>query len=151
MGILYLCLHSLTLPAKHILSKPQIVRSMGSNLHTAVTVSHSAAAGRSLLPKVQQRSRHKPFYDNHHHVRVSAAPRICELFNTCSFSWFFSFFFLFVVVITVALSHRGVNYTFQPQIKSLMMPHCAFCDFPFLLLPWRFSSLKLSTAIVVMI
>lgn len=60
---------SITLPAKHILSKPQIVRSMGSNLHTAVTVSHSAAAGRSLLPKVQ-RSRHKPFYDNHHHVRA---------------------------------------------------------------------------------
>uniref|UniRef100_A0A3Q3WGI6 Uncharacterized protein n=1 Tax=Mola mola TaxID=94237 RepID=A0A3Q3WGI6_MOLML len=64
---------SVALPVKRILSKPQIVRSLGSSSsssssHTTGIVSHPAMAGRSLLPKVQ-RSRHRPLHDINHHVR----------------------------------------------------------------------------------
>ncbi|XP_039998994.1 methyl-CpG-binding domain protein 3a [Xiphias gladius] len=49
-----------SLPVKCILNKPQIVRGLGSNLHTDVNASHSWAG----LTKVQ-RSRHKHLYINH--------------------------------------------------------------------------------------
>nr|XP_046265384.1 methyl-CpG-binding domain protein 3a [Scatophagus argus] len=60
---------SVTLPVKRILNKPQIVRSLGSSLHTNMNPSHGAA-GRSLLTKVQQRSRHKHLYDINHQIRA---------------------------------------------------------------------------------
>lgn len=55
-------------PVKRILNKPQIVRTLGSNLHTDVNASHSRA-GWSLLTKVQ-RSRHKHHYDTNHQIRT---------------------------------------------------------------------------------
>ncbi|TKS79973.1 Methyl-CpG-binding domain protein 3 [Collichthys lucidus] len=57
-----------SVPVKRILSKPQIVRSLGSNLHTNVNPSHNMA-GRSLLTKVQ-RSRHKHYYDISHQIKA---------------------------------------------------------------------------------
>ncbi|KAK5859845.1 hypothetical protein PBY51_021368 [Eleginops maclovinus] len=56
------------IPVKRILNKPQIVRSLGNNLHTDVNASNSRA-GWSLLTKVH-RSRHKHLYDNNHHIRA---------------------------------------------------------------------------------
>ncbi|KAL7386769.1 hypothetical protein ABVT39_013274 [Epinephelus coioides] len=55
-------------PVKRILNKPQIVRTLGSNLHTDVNASHSRG-GWSLLTKVQ-RSRHKHLYDINHQIRA---------------------------------------------------------------------------------
>ncbi|XP_037644416.1 methyl-CpG-binding domain protein 3a [Sebastes umbrosus] len=55
-------------PVKRILNKPQIVRTLGGNLHTDVNASHSRA-GWSLLTKVQ-RSRHKHHYDTNHQIRT---------------------------------------------------------------------------------
>jgi len=57
-----------SVPIKRILNKPQIVRSLGSNLHPDVNASHSRA-GWSLLSKVQ-RSRHKNLYEVNHQNRV---------------------------------------------------------------------------------
>ncbi|KAG7214654.1 hypothetical protein INR49_010546 [Caranx melampygus] len=55
-------------PVKCILNKPQIVRGLGSNLHTDVNASNSRA-GRLLLTKVQ-RSRHKHLYNINHQIRA---------------------------------------------------------------------------------
>lgn len=59
---------SVTLPVKRIFNKPQIVRSLGSSLHTNVNPSQ-AIAGHSLMTKVQ-RSRHKHHYDMNHQIRA---------------------------------------------------------------------------------
>ncbi|XP_038575248.1 methyl-CpG-binding domain protein 3a [Micropterus salmoides] len=56
------------IPVKRILHKPQIVRSLGSNLHADVNANHSRTA-RSLLTKVQH-SRHKHLYDINHQIRA---------------------------------------------------------------------------------
>ncbi|XP_034559336.1 methyl-CpG-binding domain protein 3a [Notolabrus celidotus] len=56
-----------SVPVQRILHKPQIVRSLGSNLHSNVNAS-SSLTGRSLLNKVQ-RSRHKHHYDTNHQIR----------------------------------------------------------------------------------
>ncbi|KAF7668667.1 hypothetical protein LDENG_00297550 [Lucifuga dentata] len=53
--------------AKRFLNKPQIVRSLGGNLHTDLH-GCSPRTGRALMTK-SQRSRHKHLYDNHH-IRV---------------------------------------------------------------------------------
>ncbi|XP_028988951.1 methyl-CpG-binding domain protein 3a [Betta splendens] len=57
-----------SVPVKHILNKPQLVRGLGSNHHTDVTSSHSRA-GRLLSTKVQP-SRHKHLYNTNHQVRA---------------------------------------------------------------------------------
>lgn len=57
-----------SVPVKRFLNKPQIVRGMGSNLHTDMNASNSRA-GRLLLTKVQ-RSRHKHPHDINHQIRV---------------------------------------------------------------------------------
>ncbi|XP_070775156.1 methyl-CpG-binding domain protein 3a [Enoplosus armatus] len=57
-----------SVPVKRILNKPQIVRSLGSNLHTDVNANHSRT-GRSLLTKVQH-NRHIHLYDISHQVRA---------------------------------------------------------------------------------
>ncbi|XP_041659869.1 methyl-CpG-binding domain protein 3a [Cheilinus undulatus] len=57
-----------SLPVQRILNKPQIVRSLGSNLNSNMNAS-SSLAGRSLLTKVQ-RSRHKHLYDMNHQIRA---------------------------------------------------------------------------------
>lgn len=72
-----------SIPVKRILHKPQIVRGLGSNLHTDVNANQSRAGG-SLLNKVQ-RSRHKNLYDINHQIRV----RLCLVLevwgiNDCS-------------------------------------------------------------------
>ncbi|KAG7524056.1 hypothetical protein JOB18_006385 [Solea senegalensis] len=65
-----------SVPVKCILNKPQIVRSLGSSIHTDMNASHSRT-GRSLLTKVQH-SRHKHLNNNnnsssssnHHQIRA---------------------------------------------------------------------------------
>ncbi|XP_020489724.1 methyl-CpG-binding domain protein 3a [Labrus bergylta] len=57
-----------SVPVQRILNKPQIVRSLGNNLHSNVNTG-SSMAGRSLLTKVQ-RSRHKHLYDINHQIRT---------------------------------------------------------------------------------
>eukprot|EP00064_Thunnus_orientalis_P009516 superscaffoldBa00001214_g9540 len=57
-----------SVPVKRFLNKPQIVRGLGSNLHTDVNASHSRP-GRLLLTKVQ-RSRHKHPHDINHQIRA---------------------------------------------------------------------------------
>lgn len=57
-----------SVPVQRILNKPQIVRSLGSNLNSHMNAS-SSMTGRSLLTKVQ-RSRHKHLYDTNHHIRA---------------------------------------------------------------------------------
>ncbi|XP_076001234.1 methyl-CpG-binding domain protein 3a [Genypterus blacodes] len=51
-------------PTKHFLSKPQLVHSQGSNLHT-----DPPRTGRMLMTKVQ-RSRHKHLYESNHHIKA---------------------------------------------------------------------------------
>ncbi|XP_053185724.1 methyl-CpG-binding domain protein 3a [Scomber japonicus] len=57
-----------SLPVKRFLNKPQIVRGMGSGLHTDMNSGHSRP-GRLLLTKVQ-RSRHKYPHDINHQIRA---------------------------------------------------------------------------------
>ncbi|KAM6990437.1 methyl-CpG-binding domain protein 3a [Tautogolabrus adspersus] len=57
-----------SVPVQRIFNKPQIVRSLGSNLHSNVNTG-SSMGGRSLLTKVQ-RSRHKNLYDINHQIRT---------------------------------------------------------------------------------
>ncbi|XP_026231207.1 methyl-CpG-binding domain protein 3a [Anabas testudineus] len=57
-----------SVPVKHILNKPQIVRGLGSNLHTDVNSSHSRA-GR-LLPTKVHHSRNKHLYNTNYHMKA---------------------------------------------------------------------------------
>ncbi|XP_026170397.1 methyl-CpG-binding domain protein 3a [Mastacembelus armatus] len=57
-----------SVPVKHILSKTQIVRGLGSNLHTDVNARH-ARTGRSLLTKVQPH-RQKHLYNINHQTKA---------------------------------------------------------------------------------
>lgn len=56
------------MPLKHIPSKPQIVRGLGSNLHTDVSTGHYRA-GR-LLPTKVHHSRTKHVYNTNHRIKV---------------------------------------------------------------------------------
>ncbi|KAK2822283.1 hypothetical protein Q5P01_022348 [Channa striata] len=57
-----------SVPVRHNLNKPQIVRGLSRNLHTHVNTSHSRA-GRLLSTKVQH-NRHKHLYNTSHQIRA---------------------------------------------------------------------------------
>lgn len=57
-----------SIPVKCILNKPQIVRGLGSSLHTDMNASHSRQ-GRSLIQKVQT-NRHKHHNNTNHQIRA---------------------------------------------------------------------------------
>ncbi|XP_008332021.1 methyl-CpG-binding domain protein 3a [Cynoglossus semilaevis] len=57
-----------SIPVKCILNKPQIVRGLGSNLHTDMNAGH-ARQGRSLIQKVQT-NRHKHLNNTNHQIRA---------------------------------------------------------------------------------
>ncbi|KAM7400831.1 hypothetical protein PAMA_005146 [Pampus argenteus] len=59
-----------SVPVKRFLNKPQLVRGLGSSLHTDVNASHSRT-GRLLMTKVQ-RSRHKHPHEINHQIRTAS-------------------------------------------------------------------------------
>ncbi|KAF3699238.1 Methyl-CpG-binding domain protein 3 Methyl-CpG-binding protein MBD3 [Channa argus] len=57
-----------SVPVRHILNRPQIVRGLSRNLHTDVNTSHSR--GERLLPTKVQVNRHKHLYNTSHQVKA---------------------------------------------------------------------------------